>query len=173
MIWLLRTHCLTVAGLISIAAAAPAFAASVSGTVQLLIVPPFTVVKLQDLDFGSLIPSATTGTVTINPNTSARSTTGGVTAASGSFHPAEFITQGTPNRRVNIKLPNGSILLTRVGGGATMTVTNMTRNGSPPNSTPLDASGLLTFRVGGQLNVTANQMPGSYVGSFTVDVQYQ
>ena len=148
-------------------------AATATGTAQLVVVAPFTVVKTADLVFGNLIASATSSTVTINPNTLARTTTGGIIGASGAFHPAEFVTQGEPNRRVNIRLPNGSTLLTRVGGGATMTVTNFTRNGAPPNSTPLDATGLLTFRVGGQLNVAANQMPGSYVGSFTVEVQYQ
>jgi hypothetical protein len=159
--------------LVGAASAGPVSASTITGTVELVILEPFTIVKLQDLEFGSLLPSAAAGTVTINPNTLARTTTGGVTAASGTFHPAEFITRGTPNRRVIVRLPNGSTVLTRIGGGATMTVSNFTRNGAPPSSTPLDATGILQFRIGGQLNVGANQLPGRYTGSFTVEVQYQ
>jgi len=158
---------------LSMLAAFPAFAATITGTVQLAIVEPFTIVKLQDLEFGGLFASAAAGTATINPNSFGRTTTGGVTAASGSFHPAEFVTRGTPNRRVLVRLPNGSVTLSRIGGGATMTVSNFTRNGAPPTSTPLDATGMLDFYIGGRLNVGANQMPGRYTGSFTIEVQYQ
>jgi Domain of unknown function (DUF4402) len=154
-------------------ASAPAMAATITGTVELVIVEPFTIVKLQDLEFGSVLPSAAAGTVTINPNTLARTTAGGVTAAPGGHNPAEFITRGSPGRRVLVRLPTGTVTLARIGGGATMTVSNFTRNGAPPTSTPLDAAGYLTFRVGGRLNVGANQLPGRYTGSFTVEVQYQ
>jgi hypothetical protein len=156
-----------------LAGTTPALAATATSAVELVVIEPFTIVKTRDLAFGNLIPSAAAGTVTINPNTSARSTTGGVTAAAGSFHPAEFVTRGTPNRRVLVRLPNSTVTLTRVGGGATMTVSNFTRNGAPPTSTPLDATGILTFRVGGRLNVGANQLPGTYSGSFSIEVQYQ
>lgn len=148
-------------------------AATMTTTVELSIIEPFTVVKLADLEFGSMFAGTTAGTVTINPNTLGRTMTGGVSAAPGSFNPAEFITRGAPNRRVIVRLPSGPVTLSRIGGGGSMTVTNWTRNGAPPTSTPLGPDGLLQFRVGGRLNVGANQMPGRYTGSFSIEVQYQ
>ena len=35
------------------------------------------------------------------------------------------------------------------------------------------ASGIFTLRVAGRLNVGANQRPGVYTGTFTVQVNYQ
>jgi hypothetical protein len=148
-------------------------AATMSSTVQLTIVAPFTVVKIADLEFGALMPSAAAGTVVINPTTGARTTTGGVTGASGSYFPAHFATAGSPNQHITIRLPNSNRTLTRVGGGATMTARTFRRDNTPPVSARLDANGNFEFRVGATLNVGANQMPGRYVGSFDVEVNYQ
>ncbi len=73
---------------------------------------------------------------------------------------------------VDVDAPTpGSITLTRVGGGATMTVNNFTVEGGTgfrlvPTNT------LFQFRVGGRLNVGANQMRGTYNGTFSVTVNY-
>lgn len=111
----------------------------------------------------------TGGTITINPNTDARTTTGGVTAAGGTPQAAQFYTYGGPLQTVQVNrgpLP----VLTRVGGGATMNVTGLTLNG--PTLRFLNAAGLLDLRVGGTLNVTANKLPGSYIGTFQIIVTY-
>jgi hypothetical protein len=71
---------------------------------------------------------------------------------------------------VNIKVPNKPSVLTRVGGTETMTVTNFTLQGQNKRTLAKQAS--FTFRVGGTLNVAANQVEGTYVGTFDVTVQY-
>ena len=51
-----------------------------------------------------------------------------------------------------------------------MTVSNFTLSGSGTRN--VVAKEPISFSVGGTLNVNANQVEGVYVGTFTVDVQY-
>ncbi len=148
-------------------------AATTSTTIQLTIVAPFTVVKQADLAFGNLIASPAAGSVIINPDSGTRSTSGGVIGASGSYNPARFVTAGSPNQHITIKITPKTITLNRIGGGASMPVSKFTRNNTPPNSARLDANGNYTFTVGATLDVAANQMAGSYTGTFDVEVSYQ
>ena len=62
-------------GLPSIAAAQLADA---DGSTRAIILRPNTLVKVEDLDFGSMISGPTAGTVTISALSGARTTTGGV-----------------------------------------------------------------------------------------------
>ena len=73
--------------------------------------------------------------------------------------------------------------LTRVGGGGTMTVNNLALDPTP-DLVPIGNGnqrrweiqpndGIFDFRVGGTLNVGANQAGGTYDGTFVVTVQYQ
>jgi hypothetical protein len=71
---------------------------------------------------------------------------------------------------VNIKIPNNSVTLKRVGGTETMTVSNFTLQGQSKRT--LAKAQSFTFRVGGTLNVAANQVEGVYTGTFDVTVQY-
>ena len=72
---------------------APAYAADMAGTANAAVVRPNTLIKTDDLDFGTLISGATGGTVTINPVTNARTTSGGVTPVGSAAQRATF--QGT------------------------------------------------------------------------------
>lgn len=144
-------------------------AATATDTARAITLRPLSLLNLRDLDFATNISGATGGTITINPNTDARTTTGGVTAAGGTPQAAQFYTYGGPLQTVQVNrgpLP----VLNRVGGGATMNVTGLTLNG--PTLRFLNAAGLLDLRVGGTLNVTANKLPGSYVGTFQIIVTY-
>ncbi len=146
-----------------------AAAASASDTARAITLRPLSLLNLRILDFANNISGATGGTITINPNTDARTTTGGVTAAGGTPQAAQFYTYGGPLQ--NVRVTRGPLpVLNRVGGGATMNVTGLTLNG--PTLRFLSAAGLLDLRVGGTLNVTANQLPGSYVGTFQIIVTY-
>lgn len=130
---------------------------------------PLSIVKLRDLDFGTLIAGPVVGTVTIDPDDDSRSTTGGVGAAGGAPQAAQFYTYGGP--RQYIQVTRGPLpTLARVGGGATMTVNQLTLNG--PTFRYLNSAGVLDLRVGGELRVGANQMPGDYAGNFTITVTY-
>jgi hypothetical protein len=146
-----------------------AHAATQAGPTRAITLRPLSIVKLRDLDFGTLLRSGTAGTVIINAASSARSTTGGVTAAGGTPQSAQFYTYATGNILLFITL-GAPPVLNRVGGGATMPVTALTLNG--PTIRLLPPAGLIDLRVGGTLGVAANQMEGSYAGSFPVTVTY-
>jgi Domain of unknown function (DUF4402) len=146
-----------------------AYAATAANTARAITLRPLSLLNLRDLNFADNISGATGGTVIVDPTTDARTTTGGVTAAGGTPQAAQFYTYGGPLQ--NIQVNRGPLpVLNRVGGGATMDVTGLTLNG--PVLRFLNAAGLLDLRVGGTLNVTANKLPGSYVGTFQIIVTY-
>ena len=161
----------------SAALCAPAFAADTNVTVNAAIVRPNTLIKTDDLDFGSLISGATGGTVTVNPVTNARTSGGGVTLVGSSARRAEFL--GTGGIFLIFVSGSTSVTLARVGGGAP----SMTASAGPRRehraaaaSSLLGAtllpSGLQTYYIGGTLTVPANQPAGDYSGTFTLNVNY-
>lgn len=141
----------------------------VPSTAGVSILHPLTVVKLKDMDFGDLTPSAA-GTAVLDPNASTLTTTGGVAASGGTPHCAEFLGTAGSASVVNIKVQSTPATLTRAGGTETMTVTNFTMQGQ--NKRDLAKAQSFTFQVGGTLNVSAAQVEGLYVGTFSVTVQY-
>jgi Domain of unknown function (DUF4402) len=149
--------------------ATPAGAATSAATGNAITLRPLSIVNVTDLDFGIDISGPTAGTVVIDPNTDARSVTGGVVAAGGTPHAAQFYTYGGPLQTLQVNrgpLP----VLSRSGGGATMNVTQLTLNG--PVTRFLNAAGVLDLRVGGTLAVGANQLSGAYSGTFQIIVTY-
>ena len=138
-------------------------------TATATFIRPLTVTKLKDMDFGYLA-AATAGTAVLEPNADAFSTTGGATPVGGTPHCAEFLGAAQSNAVVNIQVPKQPITLTRVGGTETMTASNFTLQGLSRRALAKATS--FTFRVGATLNVPANQVEGTYVGTFTVTVQY-
>lgn len=145
-------------------------AATASAVVKTVTLKPLSLVKVRDLDFGTATTSAAAGTVVIDPDFNTRSTTGGVGAAGGTPHSAEFLTYGSPNMTLQVNrgpLPT----LTRVGGGATMAVTDISLNGTTTKF--INAAGLFDLYIGGTLAVGVNQMEGSYSGTFDITVSYQ
>ena len=151
-------------------------------TVSLVLIQPLSIVKSEDMDFGTIIPE-TGGTITINPASSPTCTVTGGVIRSGICQPAEFVGAGTVNQRVRVRLPVGARMTVSNGAGATMQVTNMDVNGAPDLLVTretvrnfrfriLHPTGIFYFRVGGTLNVGANQAVGTYTGTFDVDIQY-
>ncbi|MFL6849406.1 MAG: DUF4402 domain-containing protein [Sphingomicrobium sp.] len=134
-----------------------------------LVIRPVTVTKTKDMDFG-VVAVTTAGTAVLEPNADAISSTGGVVLAGGNPHSAEFAGAAQSSSVVNIKLPNKPSTLTRVGGTEIVTVNNFTIQGQSKRT--LAKAQSFTFRVGGTLNVGANQAEGTYVGTFDVTVQY-
>jgi hypothetical protein len=163
---LLRLVALCAAG----CAAHPALAATTSAPSEAAIVAPNTLIKTDDLMFGSILPSATAGTVTVAAATGARTSTGGATPVGAGFQRAEFVGMAPVGILVNVTLPSGTITLNRVGGGASMPATLAVEGGTGLRFFP--GTGILTFRVGGTLNVGASQTTGQYLGTFTLQVDY-
>jgi len=156
--------------LITVFAATPAFGATRAANASATTLRPLSLVKTADLEFGSIIPAATAGTVSIDAVSNARSKTGGVVLATGAAPgAASFRAAGVVNVLALITLP-ASITLTRGGGTETMTVDTITTNGSTTRLFP--GSATIDVNVGGRLNVGANQVAGSYSGTFNLTVIY-
>ena len=157
--------------------AGPARAADQQGSANVAVVRPNTLIKTNDLDFGTLISGATGGTATVDPVTGARTTSGGVTPVGAGEQRAIF--QGTGGLLLLFVSGSNSVTLTRAGGGGSMTATltrAVTTSGGGitllgPSAT-LFPSGVQTYYVGGTLTVPANQPPGDYSGTFTLTVNY-
>jgi Mat/Ecp fimbriae major subunit len=121
-----------------------------------------------NLAFGYIIPSGTSGTVTIATD-GVKTSTGGVTTTGAlTAGAANFTVTGVAGAKFNIGLPNDTtVILT--GPGTAMAVTAFSHSGA-------DTVGLLgtqTFTVGGTLAVAASQAPGAYEGTFNVTAVYQ
>lgn len=124
---------------------------------------------MNDLNFAYLRVT-TAGTAVVNPDTDTMTTTGGVVHLSGTPYAAQFEAVSPVKGVVHIRAPKTASVLTRVGGTETMTVTNFVISGSGTRNA--NAREPFEFKVGGTLNVNANQAEGLYTGTFTVDVQY-
>lgn len=154
-------------------AAAPAIAAPVAaqtpatGTANIKY--PVSIRLMNDLNF-AFLSVTTAGTAVINPDTDTLTTTGGVIHVSGTPYAAQFEAVSPSKGVVLIRAPKTPTTLTRVGGTETMRVTNFIVSGS--GSRNANAREPFAFKVGGTLNVNANQVEGLYAGTFTVDIQY-
>ncbi|MDE2596741.1 MAG: DUF4402 domain-containing protein [Sphingomonadales bacterium] len=167
-------------------------AVTTTGTARATIVAPLTLVKSSDMSFGRIAASAVAGTVTVDGQTNACVVTGGVLETS-SCQAAVFTGMGTKNMNARISLTAVNNL---TGPGTAMALTNvflyndatisfagnpnangkgvgLTQGNGNQRYSIISNSGVFTLKLGGTLNVNANQAPGVYTGSITVTVQYQ
>jgi hypothetical protein len=98
------------------------------------------------------------------------STTGGVTFLYGTPHAAIFRGRADGGKVVNIKVPNGGVNLTRVGGTETILLNNFTLDGQSKRT--MAQAGTFDFKVGATLRPAAGQVEGLYTGTFDVTIQY-
>lgn len=154
-----------------IARAAPpqSFAPNKNATGTTNIILPAQITKLNDMDFGCLTVT-TAGTAVIDSNTDAVTSTGGVLFAGCSPHAAQFGAVSPSRTVVRIQLPNKAATLTRVGGTETMTLDTWSINGATTRN--VTAHETFQFKVGGTLHVGANQVEGTYAGTFDVMINY-
>jgi hypothetical protein len=150
------------------AAAAPVPAAS-NATGKASILKSLSVLKQADLDFGNLVVRGA-GTAVIDPVSGAVSATGLVTPTGVGAHQATFVTTGSRNSVINIRIPQKPITLTRTGGTETVSVSSWTLDGSQNRKIPLSST--INFGVGATVTVAAGQAEGTYTGTFDVTVQY-
>lgn len=167
--------------LLAVAFSTPGLAQAVvsaQAEAKAIVLRPLSFFKVDDLHFGDVIPSTTTaGTVRLFPNGS-RTATGGIILVGNSHQPARFAGLGTRNQQVAISLTSNSIFIN--GPGAPMRV-RLFEIGSTPtvilSTTPLrfrigSTNGNFNFPVGATLDVGANQAPGDYSGTFTINLNY-
>jgi hypothetical protein len=152
------------------AAATPVAATNdASGRATLLI--PLTLTKIDDLDFGTMISTSSSGTVSLDATNSNRLFAGGVTGVtSAAGHRAYFGGAGSPSQQVIVTI-TAPATLDDVNGNH-ITVLALTQDGSPIRS--IDPVTRAFFvGVGGILMLNANQPDGLYSANFTVTAQYQ
>ena len=131
------------------------------------IITPISITKSTDLNFGDVVPTASSGTVVVTP-AGARSATGGATlGSSSSVSAASFTVAGQANAAYTVTLPSSATI---TSGANSMTVNTFTS--TPSGTGNLGAGASQTLSVGATLQVGANQAIGTYTGTFSVSVAY-
>lgn len=165
---------LAVLALALAAAAGSAVAAQATATSTSTVVTPIAITAPANLSFGSFAASASSGTVTVTPG-SARSVSGGVTAAGGTVTAARFDVAGTASLTYSIAFSGATTLsdgtnsmtFTRISDLSASAITS-----GDVSSGTLSAGGAQSIFVGGVLAVNASQPAGTYTGSITATVEY-
>jgi hypothetical protein len=161
--------------LTGLAIAMPAMAAPVSAPVppqgRALLLIPLTLTKVQDIHFGSIVPSTTTaGFVSINATTGARTGSAGLTLMPTDVgQRGQFAGAGTPNQQVIIALTPPTELTNP--GGDTIPVLAMNLDG--PTTRTIGASRSFFVGVGGVIFIAANQPDGLYSADYDLTADYQ
>lgn len=144
-----------------------AFAQSASDETKAFanIVSPINIMAKNPLIFGDITPNQ--GIVVVRPE----GFDAGATTATivGNVVPtaATFDVNAADDYVYNITLP-ATVILSRVGGGGSMTLNGLLHNASLKGK-----GGIETFSVGGTLFIADAQPTGSYEGTVTVGVAYQ
>ena len=160
--------------------AAFAQTATDEGDAQAFLVTPLSFVKQFDLDYGTIIPGGTAGTVTMDSAGNVV-TTGGVIQVDGTQQPALFWGYGSFLQTVLINSDANTYILTRQGGTETMLMDQVLIGSQPPiiiNTNPrrfriVNPDGYFSFTIAGRLQVGANLPPGTYSGEFTIQLEYE
>ncbi len=185
-------------GLVALTAMAPLAAAAQSSgagqpantnaTLGVSVVEPISITNSKSLEFGGFLSPTSNALVVVNPNpTSPVNPLTSVTFLNSfapAARPAEFNVIGEPNAGFIISISPSTFLLSSSASGATpmqafFLLSNPLTLPPPPGSTSqsgmgtLDPAGQKIIHVGANLNVGANQAPGTYQGQFDVSVQYQ
>lgn len=150
------------------------------GETQAFLVTPLSFVKQFDLEFGTIIPGNTAGTVVMD-SAGNISVTGGVIHMAGTQQPARFAGFGAFNQTVLINVDANSYILTRNGGTQTLLMDTLLIGSQPPiiiNTNPrrfriANPDGFFFFTIAGRLQVPANTIPGTYEGEFSVTLEYE
>ena len=163
------------------ALSAPARAESEAVDAQVAIVTRGQFVKVEDLHFGVVIPSALPGVVTVAPS-GARTATGGVTLVGNLHHAAKFSGQKPAGGNSPVQISVGSATIQLTGPGAPMVVSLFNGNTNPGQIlTPIrrnfqvqgQSNGAFELTVGATLAVGANQARGTYSGNWTITLDFQ
>ena len=168
--WTYVAGALAATALMSMPAAAAPVGPAANPPARGLLLSPLTLTKVQDLSFGTVATSPTSGTVAINATTGARTVAGGVTGLSSDIgQRAQFAGAGSPSQQVLI-IVTPPTELTSVGGD-TLPVLALTLDG-PPIRTINPVTRSFFFGIGGVILVNADQPEGVYTSDYDVTVNY-
>ena len=161
----------TLAALLALVVSAPAGAQSNSATTSCnataTIVTGISLTKTADLNFGSVVPGGSAGSVMMTP-AGARSASGGASLGSSTGSSAgSFTVAGLAGAAYSITLPASTTI---TSGANNMTVNTFTS--TPSVTGNLGGGGTQTLSIGATLQVGASQPTGTYSGAFNVTVTY-
>jgi hypothetical protein len=151
---------------------------------QAVFLTPGSITRTRDMNFGTIAPAITPGTVVLTPEQVATCTASAPLVRTGTCTSARFAIRGKRNNRVRIRQNNGGTITLNGPGGATMFLTNLAfgstgmtavngGNGWDFGNWRIDAvNGITAFWVGGTLNVGAAQAPGVYNGTLVIQIQF-
>jgi spore coat protein U-like protein len=163
-----------------------------TATARATVVAPLSVVWVQDLKFGRIVPRPQAGTVTVDQITGACTVTGPILEV-GTCQFAQFAGMGSKNMNARISLttatnltgPGAPMVLDQITLGTNSTISfagngnangrgvGLTKGGNGERYQITTNSGIYVLNIGGRLTVNANQAPGTYNGTITISVQYQ
>jgi hypothetical protein len=161
----------------TVAFATPAFGQAVttaSDTAEArgLVLQPLSLARVQDLDFGTVLASATAEDVTVDPDTGLRSVSGPGVAlvATSAGDRGLFTGSGDPGVVVTLSVtpPVGNVVVS--GSNSIPVVLTLDQGGSL--SRTIGAGGTFDVGVGGVFSIGANQPSGLYKADFEVTAQY-
>lgn len=180
------------AALLSSPASAKGTPVTRTATARATVVSALSVVWVQDLKFGRIVPRPQVGTVTVDQITGACTVTGPILEV-GKCQFAQFAGQGAKNMNARISLTNSTnltgpgqaMVLDQITVGTNSTISfagnanangrgvGLTKGGNGERYSITTNSGIYVLNIGGRLTVNANQAPGTYNGTITISVQYQ
>ncbi len=170
-----RKPCIVAALAAAALAPSPAVAATPAqqASNRALILVPLTLVKIEDLSFGTIAPSTSSlGVVSINATTGARTVFGGVTGVPSDLgHRAEFAGAGTPGQQVIVSHTTPLELISTTNNADRIQVLGLVLDG-PPLRTIDPTTRAFFFGIGGTIMLNANQPEGLYQATFDVTANY-
>ncbi len=169
---------------VALALAAPAHAQAVdSAQVSAQIDAPITLIDGNDMDFGTIAPRGSAGTIVMTSAAAAQCTVTGGLVHTGNCRAATFEGAVRFLFLLRVQGPSGDRIDLTGPGGATMALDNFTFGAGPGvwdlgtgggsrRFLILNADGSYSFYAGGTLHVAANQQPGVYTGTFELQLNY-
>ena len=151
-------------------AATPAGAVTQTAAVNGTVVKPLELVRVQDLDLGtiSLTPGTWSATVAIS-QAGVLSCTNPNMICSGVTQVAKYTVTGTNKMTVLIHAPNVT-LVNQLDSSRTLT---LVPDFTSPIALPNSGQPGVTFPIGGSITLTGSTASGDYVGTFDVTAEYQ
>lgn len=161
----------------TVAFASPAMAQVVTSTdsaeARGTVLQPLTLIRFQDLDFGTVLGSAVLGSVTIDADDGNRTVSGGVAEVGiNNGQRAIFTGSGPAGDTVDLVLtqPAGGLLYR----DATTTLAGvLVLDQGGTTTRTIDSAGAFAVGVGGTFSIAANQAAGVYVADFDLTAVYQ
>lgn len=138
---------------------------NISGEARAQILQQITSASAGVLDFGKVVPTATSGTITIAADGSLTNAGGARYIPNSGAHVATLSFSGQPNQNISVDVPPSATI---ANGASSMTV----NFNYPTLPTSIGASGNVAMNYGGTLNVAQNQPAGIYSGTYDILVTY-